>query len=66
VRKEAALKATGDGLGDRALCELDVSGARIGELVLLDLDMGPDHLAALAGAAPIMRIRVQEWVDGSS
>jgi 4'-phosphopantetheinyl transferase len=66
VRKEAALKATGDGLGDRAPCELDVSGARIGELELLDLDMGPDHLAALAGTPPIMRVRVQEWVDESS
>ena len=30
VRKEAALKARGDGLGDRALCELDVSDARSG------------------------------------
>src|SRR6266511_4325494 len=34
VRKEAVLKARREGLGDRSLCELDVSDDHVGELVL--------------------------------
>lgn len=66
VRKEAAMKARGHGLGDQALCELDVSGPRLRELELVDLHVGPDHVAALASTQPIARVHIEEWVDGSS
>jgi 4'-phosphopantetheinyl transferase len=65
VRKEAALKARGLGLGDQLLCELDVSGARSGQLAIVDVDVGADHIAAIAISSPTCRVRVEEWVDES-
>ncbi len=65
VRKEAVLKARGLGLGDHALCELDVSGDRIGGLAVVDLNVGPGHLAAIALTPPARRVSVGEWADES-
>lgn len=65
VRKEAVLKARGLGLGDHALCELDVSGERTGELAIVDLDIGPGHVAALAVSPRTCRVTTGEWVDES-
>jgi phosphopantetheinyl transferase len=65
VRKEAVLKARGEGLGDRSLCELDVSADRVDELTLVDLDLGPSHLAAAAITPPAVQITLKDWIDES-
>jgi 4'-phosphopantetheinyl transferase len=65
VRKEAALKAGGHGLGDRALCELDVSDDHVDGLSLRDLDVGPGYTAAIATTTPVVEIRLEDWSDES-
>ncbi len=65
VRKEAVLKARGEGLGDRSLCELDVTSDRVDGLTLVDLELGPDHLAAAAITPPAVRITLEDWIDAS-
>ena len=64
VRKEAVLKGRGLGLSDRLPTEVDVSGDRFEGLALIDLDVGAGHVAALAGAPPLERIRVMTWPPG--
>jgi 4'-phosphopantetheinyl transferase len=65
VRKEAALKARGEGLADRCLRDLDVSNDRVEELTLADIDIGAGHLAATASRASNVRISLKEWTDES-
>jgi 4'-phosphopantetheinyl transferase len=65
VRTEAVLKARGTGLGvDPATVAAGIRGTtRLGDLVVFDLAVGPDHLAALAaerdagGSVPDVRVR---------
>ena len=63
VRKEAVLKARGKGLGDRSLCELDVSGDRVDGLTLVDLDLGSSHLAAAAITPPAVQVTLKDWIE---
>jgi len=65
VRKEALLKACGEGIGDRPLRGLDVSADQVDGLTLIDLDVGPNHLAAAAITPPAERIVFRDWIDGS-
>jgi 4'-phosphopantetheinyl transferase len=65
VRKEAVLKARREGLGDRSLSELDVSADRVGDLTLVDLDVGPSHLAAAAVTPPAARVALKDWSGDS-
>jgi 4'-phosphopantetheinyl transferase len=61
VRKEAVLKARGEGLTDRSLCDLDVSGDRIEELTLTDVDVGDSHVAAAAFLTANVKLHLKEW-----
>jgi 4'-phosphopantetheinyl transferase len=63
TRKEACLKARGEGVGDRALAELDVSRNLLGELTIIDVDAGPEHMAAVAVAHAPARLAWKEWRD---
>jgi 4'-phosphopantetheinyl transferase len=63
VRKEALLKARGAGLGDIPLFELDASRSRCDGLVLMDLEPGDAHLAAVAIAVDAVRIEWKELDD---
>ena len=63
VRKEAVLKASGEGFRDRDPSEVDVSADRVGGLVLVDLDVGRDHVAAAALTPPAGRVRLSDWID---
>jgi 4'-phosphopantetheinyl transferase len=65
VRKEAVLKARGEGLTDRTLCDLDVSEDGVDELTVADVDVGAGHVAAAASAARNPQIRMEEWIDES-
>ncbi len=65
VRKEAVLKARREGLDRRSLRELDVSADRVEELTLVDLDLGPSHVAAAALTPPAARITLRDWTDDS-
>lgn len=65
VRKEAVLKARREGLDRRSLRELDVSAERVDVLKLVDLDVGPGHLAAAALTPPAARVVVRDWMDES-
>ena len=62
VRKEAVLKARGEGLGDRALRELDVSADRLDELVLVDLELESSYVAAVAITPPAATVTLKEWI----
>jgi len=66
VRKEAVLKARREGLGDRSLCEVDVSDDHVGELVLVDLEVGSSHVGAAAITPPAARITLKDWIGQSS
>lgn len=66
VRKEAVLKARGEGLTDRSLCDLDVSEDHVEELTVTDIDVGPSHIAAGAFVNPQAKLRLEEWTDESS
>jgi 4'-phosphopantetheinyl transferase len=63
TRKEAVLKARGEGIGDRLLSELEVGGSTCGGLALADLELGSrTHLVgAVALDHPEVRVRVREW-----
>ena len=65
VRKEAVLKARGQGLANRSLCELDVSVDRVDGLTLVDLDLGSNHLAAAAITPPAIRVTLKDWIEQS-
>jgi 4'-phosphopantetheinyl transferase len=60
VRKEAVLKAAGEGLSDRLLAEVNVASDRHGALLIVNVDVGPDHCAAVAVAHPGPHVRVME------
>lgn len=63
TRKEAVLKARGEGLGDRLLSELNVSGLACGELTLADVQLGSG--TPLVGAVALdhheVCVTVREW-----
>lgn len=63
TRKEAVLKARGEGLGDRLLSELEVSGLTCGGLALADVDLG--FGTPLVGAVALdhheVCVTVREW-----
>lgn len=63
TRKEAVLKARGEGIGDRLLSELEVGGATCGGLSLADLDLGSGTplVGAVALNHPEVRVTVREW-----
>jgi 4'-phosphopantetheinyl transferase len=63
VRKEAALKARGARLGDIPLFELDASGDRLEELVFVDVTPDPEHVGAIALAAPTALVEWKEVPD---
>jgi len=65
VRKEAVLKARGEGVGDRPLNHVDVSADRVADLTLVDVDVGPGHLAAAAMTPPATRVVLRDWIDRS-
>jgi len=66
VRKEAVVKAAGEGFRDRSPVDLDVSAYRVGGLILTDLDVGVGHMAAAAITPPAVRIAVRDWIAESS
>lgn len=63
TRKEAVLKARGEGIGDRLLSELEVGGSTCGGLSLADLDLGSGTplVGAVALDHPEVRVTVREW-----
>jgi phosphopantetheinyl transferase len=63
VRKEAALKARGVGLGEIPLFELDAGAERLEELAFVDLAPGATHIAAVALAAPGVQVEWKELDD---
>jgi 4'-phosphopantetheinyl transferase len=61
VRKEAALKARGEGISDRVPSEVDVSSSHMDGFALRDLDLKPRHLCSVA-AHPVVRTwNVRGW-----
>lgn len=60
VRKEASLKALGQGISDRVPSEIDVS-SDWGELALRNLDFGGEYVGALATDAPVSPPAIREW-----
>jgi phosphopantetheine--protein transferase-like protein len=60
VRKEASLKALGQGISDRAPSEIDVSSDRC-ELALRNLDFEDEYFAALATEEPVSDPTIREW-----
>lgn len=63
TRKEACLKARGEGVGDRALAEIDVSTDRFGGLTIIDLDAGPEYVGAVALARSPTHMTWKEFGD---
>ena len=63
VRKEAVLKARGEGLSDRLLSDVDVSHAQLGDLTIVDVAVGPGYLGTVAVSHPAPRVLVKDWVD---
>ena len=61
TRKEACLKARGEGVGDVALAEIDVSRDVVGGLTVVDLDAGPQHMAAVAVACASAQVTWREF-----
>lgn len=60
VRKEAALKAHGQGISDRVPSEVDVSPDQC-DLALRNLDIGGEYIAALATEKPVEAPTIREW-----
>jgi len=61
TRREAVVKARPGALSDRAISELDVSETPVLDLAVQDLDVGPEHVAALASIAPTPHVVLREW-----
>jgi 4'-phosphopantetheinyl transferase len=61
VRKEAVLKAWGQGISDRLPYEIDVSRDRVSGLSLSDIDIDSAHVAAVATATPVSVFKVRGW-----
>jgi 4'-phosphopantetheinyl transferase len=60
TRKEAVLKARGEGLGDRLMSEINVADERVGALTLGDLEPADGHLGAIAIAHGNPRVAWRE------
>src|SRR3989441_173002 len=65
VRKEAVLKARGQGPGNGPLGGRDVWVARVDGLTLVALALGSTHPAAAAITPPAVRVTLKDWLDKS-
>lgn len=61
VRKEAALKAGGEGISDRVPSEVDVSASHMDGLALRDLDLKSRHLCSVAARPVVHTWNVRGW-----